>query len=197
MTTLIDNLVPHRMLNGEPWARERLVNHAGRVFTVRLGPLTSAFRIGDDGSLQRTPLAHATPDLALTLSPLNAPAFLADPTRWNEFVTEEGDVELGDTLKALATTMPWFVENLCTRVLGPIAGQRVAEAGRHALELPEYASKRLAENVGAYTRDEIRWLAHPAELRAMAAEAAALDARMERLAARIDGLSSQRPDNAS
>ena len=178
----------NRMLADEPWARDRLAAHAGRAFMVRIGPLTAGFRIDPQGALETAPLAGATPDLALSLAPQNVPAFLADPARWDEFVTEEGDVELGGTLKDLAQTLPWFVEKLTARALGPIAGQRVADAGRRVLQVPEYAATRVAENIGTYARDEAQVLAHPADFRALVEDTALLAARVDALDARIDAL---------
>lgn len=178
----------NRVLADEPWARERLAAHSGRTFSFRVGPLVTGFRIDSDGTLESASLVGATPDLVLTLSPFNVPAFLANPARWDDLVTEEGDVELGGTLKELSQTLPWFVEKLCARAFGPIVGQRMADAGRRALELPEYASRRIGENVGAYARDEIEWLAHPADMRALGSDAQALDARVDALGARIDAL---------
>src|SRR5689334_20664981 len=94
----------NRLLEHEPWARSRLAAYAGRSFSVRVGPVVAAFRIDSRGFLEREPLAGHTPDLVLTLSPFNVPAMLADPRRWNEFVAEQGDVELAGVLKDLAQT---------------------------------------------------------------------------------------------
>ena len=179
------------MLTDEPWARDRLAAHAGRTFVVRVGPITTGFRIDDRGSLENAPLAGATPDVVVSLSPLNVPAFLADPRRWNEFVTEEGDVELGGALKDLAQTLPWMIEKRFGRSLGPIIGQRVADAGRRMLEMPEYAATRIAENVGSYARDEVQVLAHPADLRTLIDETASLGSRIAALDARIAALAAQ------
>jgi ubiquinone biosynthesis protein UbiJ len=187
----LTNAVANRMLADEPWARARLAGHAGRAFMLRAGPMTLGFRIDENGSLERAPLVGVTPDLVLSLSPLNGPALLANPARWNEFVTEEGDVELGGTLKELAQTLPWFVEKLCARALGPIVGQRVAEAGRRALQLPEYAAQRVTENIGSYARDEIQVLAHPADLQTLIDESASLAVRVEQLDARIAALAAR------
>ena len=178
----------NRLLEREPWARERLAPFAGRSFVLRVGPAVAGFRIDEHGLLETAPLAGATPDLALALSPFNVPAFLADPKRWNEFVTEEGDVELGGALKELARTLPWFVERLFSRSLGPIVGQRVADAGRRLLGFPEYAATRVAANVGSYARDEAQVLAHPADFRALAEETALLAARLDALGARLEAL---------
>ena len=187
----------NRVLADEPWARDRLAAHAGRAFSLRVGPLTSEFRIDGQGALEAAPAAGAKPDLVVTLSPFNVPAFLANPARWNEFVTEEGDVELGGTLKELAQTLPWFVEKLCARALGPIVGQRVADAGKRMLELPEYATKRIGDNVGSYARDEVEVLAHPADLRVLRDESAALQSRIDALVARIDALAARLPERRS
>lgn len=179
----------NRLLAQEPWARERLAAYAGRAFMLRVGPVTAGFRIDDHGLLRHAPLAGATLDLTLTLSPFNVPAFLADPKRWNEFVTEEGDAALGAVLSELAQTFPWFVERLCARSLGTIVGLRVADAGRRMLGMPEYAATRIAANVGSYARDEAQVLAHPADLRTLTDETTLLAARIDALDARIEALS--------
>jgi ubiquinone biosynthesis protein UbiJ len=178
----------NRLLGQEPWARERLVPYAGRAFMVRVGPLTAGFRIDARGLLESAPLAGSTPDLVLTVSPFNVPAMLSDPRRWNEFVAEEGDVALAGVLKDLARTLPWFVERVLARSLGPIVGLRIADAGRAALAMPEYAATRLAANVGSYARDEVQLLAHPADLRTLADDTASLAARLDALDARVQSL---------
>jgi len=185
----------NRLLEQEPWARARLAAFAARAFTVRVGPLTAGFRIDARGLLEAAPLAGATPDLVLTLSPFNVPALLADPRRWNEFVAGEGDVELGRALAELAQTLPWFVERMLGRSLGPIVGQRIADAGRAALTLPEYAATRVAANVGSYARDEAQVLAHPADVRALVDDTALLAARIDALDARVQSLAERLPAN--
>ena len=133
----------NRILAQESWAREKLVAFAGRVFTLAVGPVAARFLITEDGMLEvAAPSLPAALDLKL--SPLSVPSFLANPSRWNEFVREEGDAELGGALKELARTLPWFVEAALANALGPLAGQRVAAAGRELLAFPEYASQRIA-----------------------------------------------------
>lgn len=178
----------NRLLEREPWARERLAPFAGRTFLLRTGPMTSAYRIGPEGVLEAVPLAGMAPDLTLVLSPLDVPAFLADPRRFGELVSSEGDPALAAALAELASTLPWFVEQAFARAFGPIAGQRLAEAGRGLLGFPEYAARRVAANVGGYMRDEMRVLAHPADLRTLTDELAFLAARIDALDGRIAAL---------
>jgi len=181
----------NRGLDRAPWALERLVPHAGRSFSVALGPVTTTFRIGPDGHVEAAP-ASTAPDLRLTLSPVTLPAFLADPKRWNEFVTEDGDAALGGTLKELSQTLPWLVEDGFARMFGAVIGQRVADTGRRLLAFPEYAAQRMADSVVSYARDEADLLARGDEMRPLVTEAATLTARVDALETRIDALARAR-----
>jgi ubiquinone biosynthesis protein UbiJ len=180
----------NRILAQESWARDKLIPFAGRVFTLAVGPIAARFLITGDGMLEMA--APSMPaDLDLVLSPLSVPSFLANPSRWNEFVREEGDAELGGALKELARTLPWFVEAALASALGPLAGQRVAAAGRRLLAFPEYASQRITEGVASYARDEADLLARGASMpplregvREIAERVDALEQRFDALAAR-------------
>jgi ubiquinone biosynthesis protein UbiJ len=124
----------------------------------------------------------------LTISPLRLPALLAQPERWNELVAAEGDPALHATLAELALTLPWFVEEVCTRAFGRVAGQQVADIGRRLLALPGYAAERFGESFASYVGEEARLAVSKGESRTFAAEIAALAARVDALAARIDAL---------
>jgi len=179
--------VANRVLGREAWARDKLAAHVGRTFVVRVGPATATFLIGGDGSLAPAP-AGAPADLELTISPVHLPALLSDPRQWNEHVVEAGDAALGGTLKELAQTLPWFVEAAFARALGPVAGQRVADAGRHLLAFPAHAATRLADSAGRYARDEAGLVVRHDELRHLAEQTEVLAQRVDALEARVAAL---------
>ena len=180
--------VANHFLAREQWARERLAAHAGRVFVLASTPLAASFTIAGDGAVGSTLGARESADATLRVSPLSVPALLAEPARWDELVAAEGDPELIATLKELAVTLPWFVEKAFASVLGPIAGQRVADAGRHLLLFPEYAGSRIGASVAAYARDETALATTRADAEAFAADVAALASRLATLEARLDAL---------
>ena len=179
--------VANRVLGREAWARDKLAAHAGRTFAVRVGPAGPVFQIGADGTLAPA-TAGTPPDVLLSISPLHVPALLADPRLWNEHVAETGDAALGGTLKELAQTLPWFVEAAFARALGPIAGQRVADAGRHLLAFPAHAATRVADSAGRYARDEAGLVVRHDELRHMTEQTALLAQRVDALEARVAAL---------
>ena len=179
--------VANRVLGREAWARDKLAAHAGRTFAVRVGPASARFTIGGDGALAPAP-SDVAEDLGLAISPLHLPALLSDPRQWNEHVVETGDAALGGTLKELAQTLPWFVEAAFARSLGPVAGQRVADAGRHLLAFPAHAAARLADSAGRYARDEAGLVVRHDELRQLTEQAELLAQRVDALEARVAAL---------
>ncbi|MBS0325667.1 MAG: hypothetical protein JSS46_03855 [Proteobacteria bacterium] len=181
----------NRWLEGEPWARERLAAHGGRSFAIGSGPSESAFTIAADGTVAGM-AAETSAGLRLTVSPLALPAFLAEPSRWDELVTTEGDAALAATLRDLATTLPWIVEAAFAHALGPIVGKRVADAGKVALGLPGHVAERLIGNAGSFARDEAGLLAHPGRLRELAEGIDTLSKQIEALEARVAGLEGTR-----
>ncbi len=178
----IPGAIANRVLERETWARQRLSAHAGRMFVIAVGPLATALAVDASGMVESAPLSRGAPDLTLRLSPLDLPAFLADPRRWDRFVAAEGDPALAATLKDLAQTLPWFVEHAFAKALGPIVGQRVADAGRALLAFPEYAAERIGDSVVSYARDEADLVARGDEARIFAEQVSALAMRVDALA---------------
>jgi ubiquinone biosynthesis protein UbiJ len=177
--------IANRALEHEHWARAKLADHAGRAVCVEIGPARQAFAIDTGGWLQES---RAVPDLKLTIPPWQLPTLLAQPERWGELVTAEGDVALAATLRELALTLPWFAEALFAKAFGPAAGQALADLGRRLLALPGYAAQRFADSVASYVGDEAQLAVGAAEARVVASEIAALVAQVDALAQRIDVL---------
>jgi ubiquinone biosynthesis protein UbiJ len=181
----------NRILEQESWAQASLAAHGGRTFAITVGPTTTRLRIDADGKVEAAPRLATPPDLTLALSPFSLPAFLANPRRWDEFVIADGDPALAATLKGLAETLPWFVERAFATALGPIAGQRLADAGRRLLALPQYAASRVGESVTSYARDELKFAATSIDARRFAADIEAIASRIAAIETRIDALATR------
>jgi len=193
----IAGAIANRMLEREAWARQRLAAHAGRMFVIAIGPATAMFSIDEvgklSGKLSSVRAAATAPDLTLGMSPLDLPAFLANPARWDRYVKVDGDPALAATLKDLAPTMPWLVEQAFANVFGAIAGQRVADTGRRMLAFPEYAAERIGHSIAGYAREQPGLLVTADEGSTFALQAAELASRVDALAARVDALAKRLP----
>jgi len=181
-----------RFADAAPWVRERLAAHAGKRFTLVAGILVTRWRIAADGSLESMSPADAVDDLRLSVSPLDLSAFLAEPARFRELVREDGDSALARDLEAIAGTLPWLVEQRLAGAFGPIAGERIAAAGRSLLAFPREAIERIADNVVRYAHDESGLLAGSADLRAFTHEVDAVAMRASALEARVAVLEPRR-----
>ena len=177
--------VVNRALERERWAREKLAAHAGRTVRFRVGPASVAWTVDQDG---RWCESSGAPDLTLTVSPLRLPALLAQPSRWQELVAADGDSAFATTLEELSLSLPTLVEQSFARVLGPIAGAFVADAGRRMLAFPEYAARRFGDSVARYAVDDAALGVRGSEARAFSAGVTELAARVDALSARFDAL---------
>ena len=173
----------NRVLEREDWARERLSAHAGRTVRMVCGPMASTLAIAPSGMLSPS---QSAADLTLSIPPLRLPTLLARPERWTELVAVDGDAALAATLADLARTLPWFVEQAFASALGPLIGTRVAEAGRELLALPERAAQSFGESLSSYARDEAGLGVSASTFADFVAEAAAVAARIDALALRLD-----------
>jgi ubiquinone biosynthesis protein UbiJ len=178
-------------LESEGWAQACLAVHADRTFEVAIGPATTRMQIDAAGRVQAASRDDAAPDLTLTLSPFSVASFLARPARWDELVVADGDPALAATLKGLAETLPWFVERALAGALGPIVGQRVADAGRKLLALPEYAAASIGQNVERYAREETDLAVRRSEAEAFGIEVAGIAARVDEIAMRMDAMAAR------
>jgi ubiquinone biosynthesis protein UbiJ len=175
----------NRALEGEGWAREKLAAHAGKTMRLEVGPARVGFAIDTGGKVAAS---DAPPVLTITIDPLKFPSLLAQPSRWSELTSAEGDAALAATLAELAPTLPWFIERLLARALGPIAGQQVADAGRRLLAFPEYAGERFADSFARYVGDEAQLATRTGDVRRFAADVAEIAKRVDSLAVRVGAL---------
>jgi ubiquinone biosynthesis protein UbiJ len=173
----------NRVLEREDWARERLSAHAGRTVRMICGPMASTLAIAPSGMLSPS---QSAADLTLSIPPLRLPTLLAHPERWTELVSVDGDAALAAALADLARTLPWFVEQAFASAFGPLIGTRLADAGRELLALPERAAQSFGESLSSYARDEAGLGVSASTFADFVGEAAAVAARVDALALRLD-----------
>src|SRR6202162_2318632 len=184
----------NRVLEREDWARERLSAHAGRSVRMICGPMASTLEIAPSGMVSPArDAADMPPSLTLSVSPQRLPTLLAHPERWTQLVDAEGDAALAATIADLARTLPWFVEQAFASALGPLIATGVADAGRALLALPEQAAKSFGASLTSYVRDEAELGVDATRLVDFSAAVAAIAARVDALALRLD----QATDTAS
>jgi len=178
----------NRLLESEPWARERLVPFAGETLELHAPPLPALrFSIAPDGTLSRAAPAAVT-SLTLTVKP----GALAALTRGVEHAMREveisGNARLATEALFLARHLRWDVEEDLSRVLGDALAHRVVGEARSLALAVGDSARRLAEAVMEYAVEERGLVARRDEHDALARGNAGLRDAIERLEKRIDRL---------
>jgi ubiquinone biosynthesis protein UbiJ len=178
-------LALNRLLDAEPWARERLAPFSGETVELRAPWLPAVrFAILQGGRLE--PGGEAS--LTITLRPGALGALAHGEDRLMREVDIEGNARLAQEVLHLARHLRWDFEEDLSRVLGDAPAHAVAQALRGFVSWQADAARRLAENVMEYALEEGRLVAPRAQFAQFSAEVARLRDAVERLEKRLERL---------
>lgn len=186
------------LLRQQPWARDRLKQHAGSVVRVglRAEPLPGLpvpdvrLAITPDGLLEpaaadlppwATLLLEPSPDVLLSLSRDGVDGL-------SRHLRVEGDVMLAASLGELARHLRWDAEEDLSRLIGDVAARRAVGMLRGAFDTLRSLAQRPAESLGRFAASGQAPVVTREPLRALSDEFAALDDHLKRLEQRTDRL---------
>ncbi len=172
----------NRLLEAEPWARERLSPFAGETVELRAAPLPALrFAIEQSGRLA----PGSEPSLTISVRPDSLPALLRGEEHFMRTVEIAGNARLAQEVLHLVRHLRWDFEEELSKLFGDAAAHAMAGAARSFAGWHADAAKRLAEGFMEYAVEESRLLAPRAQFAAFGAEVAHLRDALERLEKRI------------
>jgi ubiquinone biosynthesis protein UbiJ len=173
----------NRLLDAEPWARERLAPFAGMTVELRAPPLPGLrFAILPGGTLEA---GGDDPALTLTVRPDALPALLQSEEHFVRSVDVTGDERLAAEVMMLMRHLRWDAEEDLSRLVGDVAAHRLVGLARGFAAWQADAARRLAESLRDYAVEEKRVLVDTAEFSDFSAEVARLRDAIERLEKRV------------
>jgi ubiquinone biosynthesis protein UbiJ len=176
-------LALNRLLQAEPWARERLAPFAGMAVELRAPPLPGlCFVILPGGTVEA---GGADPALTITLGPGALPALIRGEEHFVRSVDAAGDPRLAAEVMMLLRHLRWDAEEDLSRLVGDVAAHRLMGLARGLAAWQADAARRLAETLADYAVQEKRVLVSRIEFEAFTAEAARLRDAIERLEKRV------------
>jgi ubiquinone biosynthesis protein UbiJ len=176
----------NRLLDAEPWARQRLAPFAGETLELRAPPLPRLrLRVIEGGSVEA---GGAHPGLTMTLKPELAAALLRGEEHALRAVNVEGNAKLAGEVLFLAKHLRWDAEEALSRVFGDVAAHRLADTARAVAAWHLDAAQRLAAALTDYVTDEKQLLARRGELEALGESVARLRDAVARLDKRVERL---------
>ena len=179
------------LLAGQPWLRERLVAHAGRICTFEVFPVRLTLRIQADGTFA-VERDGGTADARIRLSPFVLARLLAGDDRARSEVRLTGDSALASVLTGVLQALRWDAEEDLSRVVGDIAAHRLVQGARQFDAWRAGAIDGAAASVAEYLVEERDLLARKDDLAQWAQEVDALRDAVERLEKRILAVAARR-----
>ena len=176
----------NRLLDAEPWARERLARFAGE--TIELSPLPLPplrVTILEDGRLQA---GGDAPDLTLQVGPGAIFARGRGAEELLRAVALSGNARLAQELASLARNLRWDFEEELSRFVGDIAAHRIAGAARELAAWQVDATKRVNAAATDFLTDEAPLLVRRQQQTQRARAVAELRDALARLEKRIERL---------
>jgi ubiquinone biosynthesis protein UbiJ len=194
---IADNLLAaglNRLFAQTPGARDLLAKHAGRTLALDWVLSRANLKIEAGGGLNAAPDESAdatiflTPDVLLRI-PAKGKAALRD-------LRTEGNAELLSAFNDAFQQLDLDAEAELSRLFGPIAGFRLAEAGRAFGNWMKQATEDTARAFAEYAVEESPMLASKVDVERFAREVDELRDDAARLEARLNKLSPAHPEKA-
>jgi ubiquinone biosynthesis protein UbiJ len=176
----------NRLLDAQPWARERLAPFAGMTLELRALPLPALrFVVLPSGRIES---GGGEPALTVTVGPQALPALLRGEEHLIRSVEVAGDPRLASEVMGLMRHLRWDAEEDLSRLVGDVAAHRLAAIARGFFAWQADAGRRLAESFADYAVEEKRLLVSTRELAHFSQQVARLRDAVERLEKRVGRL---------
>ncbi len=182
MTPVIATI--NHLLAQEPWARQQLAVHAGKLACIDTGAVALRLRVDSAGMLAAAP-ADMPANVTIRVKLSDVPLILQNRERAFSYVKIEGDAEFANAISQLSKGLRWEAGHDLEKVLGPMLATRLVAGAKDAAAFVRTGQQKLAENVAEYFLDEQPMLIRPATLQEYSAGVTRVRDDVERLAKRL------------
>jgi len=177
----------NHVLAQEPWVRDRLVAHQGKIACVEAGWFALRLKVAPDGSL-KVAATGAAANVTIRMAASDVPAMLRNRDRAMAYVKIEGDADFAQSLSSVAQALRWDVEADLSQWLGDIAAHRLVAGTKTVLATVKSTQQKLAENTAEYFLEEVPLLVRSHRMADFTSAVVTLRDDVERLTKRIEKL---------
>lgn len=182
MTPVIATI--NHLLAQEPWARQQLAVHAGKLACIDTGAVALRLRVDSAGMLETAP-ADMPANVTIRVKLSDVPLILQNRERAFSYVKIEGDAEFANAISQLSQGLRWEAEHDLEKIVGPMLATRLVASAKDAAAFVRTGQQKLAENVAEYFLDEQPMLIRPSTLQEYSAGVTRVRDDVERLAKRL------------
>ena len=181
----------NHLLAREPWAREKLARHTGKVALFDAGVMSLRLKAAADGMVEAA-AADEPQNVTIRVKLSDLPLILQNREHAFSYVQIEGDADFANTISQLSETLRWEAEEDLAKLVGDTAAVRLVNGARTALEVAKTTQQKIVENVAEYFLEENPMLVRPQAVADFSSDVTRLRDDVERLAKRIEKLKESR-----
>src|SRR5450830_621134 len=174
----------NHLLAQEPWARQQLAVHAGKIACIDTGAVALRLQVDSAGML-KSAAGEVPANVTIRVKLSDLPLIAQNRERAFSYVKIEGDAEFANAISQLSKGLRWEAEHDLEKVLGPMLATRLVSGAKDAVAFVRTGQQKLAENVAEYFLDEQPMLIRPATLQEYSAGVTRVRDDVERLAKRL------------
>src|SRR5471032_2176981 len=174
----------NHLLAQEPWARQQLAVHAGKIACIDTGAVALRLQVDSAGMLKAAD-GDVPANVTIRVKLSDLPLIAQNRERAFSYVKIEGDAEFANTISQLSKSLRWEAEHDLEKVVGAVAAVRLVSGARAAFDAIQTGHRKLTENVAEFLADEQAVLLRPAAVEAWSADVTRLRDDVERAAKRI------------
>ncbi|MCA1324043.1 SCP2 domain-containing protein [Herbaspirillum sp. alder98] len=179
--------VVNHLLAQEPWARQKLVAHAGKLACIDTGAVQLRLKVAADGYVQDAAADQAA-NVTIRIKLSDLPLIAANRERAVSYVKLEGDADFANAISQLSQNLRWDAEDDLARVIGDVAATRVVSGARGLVDTLVATHRKVTENVAEYFLEEQPMLIRPRMLQDFSSDVVRLRDDVERLVKRLEKL---------
>jgi ubiquinone biosynthesis protein UbiJ len=181
----------NHLLVREPWARDKLARHAGKVAVFDAGVAAIRLKVAADGMVQAA-AQDETAAVTIRARLSDLPLIARNREQAFSYVQIEGDADFANTISQLGQSLRWEAEEDLAKLIGDVPAVRLTGGVRAAFDAARATQQKLAENLAEYFLEENPMLVRPQAVAGFSAEVSRLRDDVERLAKRIERLKGSR-----
>ncbi|WP_420473019.1 ubiquinone biosynthesis accessory factor UbiJ [Noviherbaspirillum sp. ST9] len=181
----------NHLLAREPWAREKLARHAGKVALFDAGVMSLRLKAAADGMVEAA-TADEPQNVTIRVNLSDLPLILQNREHAFSYVKIDGDADFANTISQLSETLRWEAEEDLATLVGDAAAVRLVGTARNAFDAAKTTQQKIIENVAEYFLEENPVLVRPQAVADFSSDVTRLRDDVERLAKRIEKLKESR-----
>ena len=181
----------NHLLAQEPWARDTLLPHAGKIACIDVQVMQLRLKVAADGLLEGAE-PTATPNVTIRVKPEDLPLMAQQREKAFSFVKIEGDADFANTISDLSQNLRWEAESDLSKLFGDIVAARLVGGARYMVKAAQETHQKLQENLAEYFLEENPMLVRPAEVTRFGTQMNKTRDDVERLMKRIEKMERMR-----